>query len=103
MSANTEQNQAPIINVDFSHRLSVLGNNLDPYNLNCSISEMAIRATSVLRMISCEFCKEEDEDRMADEIIYFSIDSAINEVEDMRRTVDAFFKAHRSQEGNKQT
>ena len=53
-------------------------------NLSNSVDEIILRATSILKLVANEFTGNGDDGRLSDEIIYFSIESATKELEDIR-------------------
>ncbi len=54
-------------------------------NLIHTLEERILKATSILRLIANKLTGDSDGDgRLSDETIYFSIDSAIKEIEGMR-------------------
>jgi hypothetical protein len=86
--------QTPKLKPDFSHRLSVLGDEATPQKLNDAIDILALQAENVLALIGHQFTTNEEEtDRMSDEVIYWSINSVMQTVKDMRAIVDAYVDA----------
>ena len=92
------------IDVDFSHRIGGLNKDCSSYQLTATIDDMSDRAINVLKLISCEFAKDEAlaDGRVSDEIMYQSIEAAIHEILDMRATVTAYFEAERSSQAKPQ-
>jgi hypothetical protein len=87
---NPDSNTKP--NIDLSHRLPLL----DEFNsrtLSDSVDSMANRATSVLTMLSCQFI--DDSNQLKDEIIFSVIESAIQEINDIKAIVAAHHYAQR--------
>lgn len=81
------------LDVNFNHRLSVV-NQTTKGGLMDSINLMAERASSVLYILSGQFTGIAD-NRWSDAIVSGAIDSAIQEIEDMKQTVNAFYKHNR--------
>ena len=95
MTATNSKDQTNPLNVDFSHRLftSPLGDNSDSLrqlHLVDTIDSMANRATSLLDLLAFQFTEEEN--RANDEIIFHVIDSAAQEVRDIKAVINAFAK-----------
>jgi len=95
-SAQTEQNQLqPInLNIDFSHRLSwmIRHNSFTAANLSDTVDEMSLRATSILEVLGIQFMDPEAP-RISDSGMLHLFDAVTREIEDIRATVSAFYKA----------
>lgn len=86
--------QAPDhLNINFNHRLCAMDSTTSG-GLADSINLMADRAGGVLYLLSSQF-ESEDSTRFSDSIVSGAIDSAIQEIEDMKQTVNAFYKFHK--------
>ncbi len=90
--AQTEQTP-PKLNVNFTHRLSIFGDEATSYCLNDAIYMLSQQATNVLTLISGNFLGDENESKPPDEIIFWSIESAINTIKDMQAIVAAYHEA----------
>lgn len=93
MNTSNAKNTNENLDVNFNHRLSVV-NQTTKGGLMDSINLMAERASSVLYILSGQFTGVED-NRWSDAIVSGAIDSAIQEIEDMKKTVNAFYKHNR--------
>ena len=95
--ARIEQNQAhnsksnTLLEPDFSHRLSPLSNGTNTSGLSDTIDSMALRANSVLTLLSNQFT--EDGRSQNNEQIYYALQSVIQDIADIRAVVSAFHKA----------
>lgn len=93
LRATTAQNTSEIPqtpNVDFSHRLESFHAKQTPHTLNLAIEAMAFRCVNVLHLVASQFAKPDEGCTISDEVIYFSLNAAIQEVMDIRATVEAF-------------
>lgn len=95
-SSNTDQTEqsASTINkltVDFSHRLSA-AQTADDTTIIDTIDLMTDRALGVLQLLSIQFNGTSDS-RLSDALMCGEIDSVLQEVEDIKATVNAFAKA----------
>jgi hypothetical protein len=79
---------------DFSHRLSILGDEAKPHLLSDAINTKTRQAKSILRLI-CSQLMLEDKDRLSDEIIYDSVESVIEIINDIDAISDAYYEAHK--------
>jgi hypothetical protein len=87
--AQSEQ-ETQALKIDFKHRLSV-SFTADSRGLCDSVDLMADRATSILIMLTCQF--DNPEGRLSDALIVGVIDAVIQEIEDIKATVDAYHSA----------
>ena len=87
------QDNTPTLNPSFKHRHSVLGDEATSLHLQSAIETMAYQATNVLSLLSFQFLGEEESRTVSDEVIFWSIASAINTVKDMREMVAAYHLA----------
>lgn len=94
--------QTPKLKPDFSHRLSILGGEATPRQLQDAINNLALQADSSLVLIGDQFVNDDEEKkgRMSDEVMYWSIESVRQTVKDMRAIVDAYHKAIIQQRNN---
>jgi hypothetical protein len=94
-SAQSEQNQTTPLTIDFSHRLST-SSGVNYCTLSDTVDMMAYRATAILNILSDQFVLDDESDivRASDEIIYWAIQAAINEVEDIKQVVRAYHQAN---------
>lgn len=74
---------------DFSHRLS-------PLSLTDTIDHAALKAHSVLALLIRQFT-DEDAGRSNDETIYYAIQSAMHDIDDIRAVVSVLHEAARNQ------
>lgn len=82
---------------DLSHRLTLCQDDkaqATADHLNRAIEQMALRAQGVLTLLQSEFSKADPEDdcRLNDEVMYHSLETVIREIEDMKRSVEAFWR-----------
>lgn len=97
MNTNTEaqNNQAgQKLSIDFSHRLLLQENEaINARTLSDIVGNMVSRATGSLEMMSGQFVDEcERGPRMSDDGMFYVIESAIKELEDIRAVVNYFYK-----------
>lgn len=94
--------KTPKLKPDFSHRLSSLGGEATPWQLQDAINNLALQADSSLVLISDQFVFEGEEEkaRLSGEVMYWSIESVRQTVKDMRAIVDAYHKATIQQRNN---
>jgi hypothetical protein len=90
--AQTEQTTLKL-NVNFTHRYSIFGDEATSYHLNDAINTLLHQATNVLTLVSGNFLGEESTPMPSDEIIFWSIESAINTIKDMQAMVAAYHEA----------
>ena len=94
--SNTQaQTEQPIqkLKPNFEHRLSIFGDDATAHALNGAIDTLALQATNVLTLVSGNFLGEEAAPRSSDDVIFWSIESAINTIKDMQALVRAFHEA----------
>ncbi|MFZ2169870.1 MAG: hypothetical protein WAW61_09575 [Methylococcaceae bacterium] len=87
----TDQKQ---LTVDFSHRITPLSN--DKFvSLEDTVYTMANQATAVLNVLSDQFITidGESQNRASDNIIFWTIEAAIKEIEDIKQVIRAYRKA----------
>jgi hypothetical protein len=90
-------NQSLKLKPDFSHRLSILGDEATAHQLVDAINTLALQANSILALIGDQFVNEDEEPvRMSDEVLYWSIESVRQTVNDMRVIVDAYNQAQQT-------
>ncbi|WP_262965386.1 hypothetical protein [Methylobacter psychrophilus] len=87
--AQTEQ-ATPKLNVNFTHRHSIFGDEARSYHLNDCIGTLAYQATNVLTLVSGNFLGEEYAPMPSDDVIFWSIESAINTIKDIQAMVAAY-------------
>ncbi len=88
------QTEKPKLTVNFRHRLSILGNELDARIVSDTVNCMINRAEATLEAIANQFV--DDSDKLSDSVMYFLCESVKNELKDIRETVDALHQAQRS-------
>jgi hypothetical protein len=76
---------------DFSHRLSVLGDEETSERLCDAVNSAADRAKSILHLLSGYF--SDDRGKWNDEIMHNAIDAAIHEIKDIKSIVNAYHEA----------
>jgi hypothetical protein len=80
------------IRPDFYYRYCELFH--DDRDLTDSVNVMATRATAVLHLLSAQF-ESEDDNTLSNHIIYDSIHSVINEIQDIQAYLKAFSDAQK--------
>lgn len=95
MNATTKPTNGRL-DINFDHRLCGMDSTTNGGLLD-NIALMASRANSVLYILSGQFNSKEDT-RWSDEIVSGAIDSVIQEVEDMKQTVKAFYEYEKQKE-----
>ena len=93
MSNSTDQASRP--NIDFSHRLNfsrVSENTLDSHltDLSETIESMSGRAAAIIRIASEHFCNGSNPRTNFDDAMFFTLQSAIKELNDISATVWAY-------------
>ena len=86
----TPADQTPKLNPDFSHRRSVLGDEATPFIASDTVNRMVEKSINILRLPQDQFAKEDSEDsgcRLNNDIMYFSLEAAIDEINDIRAVV----------------
>lgn len=81
----------PKLKPDFSHRLPEHLQEATPLSLVDTIDTMSRQAISVLNMLAGHFTGETD--GVSDEIVFWSIESAIATIRDIKAVVDAYHVA----------
>lgn len=85
-------NSMPKMKPEFKHRLSVLGDDATPSLLADAIETMTHQSTNTLALVQQEFCIGGD-DKMSDEVIYWTLDAVLNTIKDMSALVKAYRNA----------
>jgi hypothetical protein len=81
---------------DFSHRLSILGDEALPHYLADAVNSAADQASSIITMIQGQFLGPEYSDgKLSDEIIHNCLESVYHLVLDMKAIVNAYNNAIR--------
>ena len=88
------QNPIPLLNPDFSHRLSVFGKEATIRNTTDAVDMLADQATSVLYLISGQFIGDYGADKYSDAVIFNSLDSVIASINDIKAIVNALHDAN---------
>lgn len=89
MSVNTP---TPTLNPEFKHRLSSPDGAAKLHLLTDGVDALAFNALHVLHLVNMHFTGA-DQDRPTDEVIYWSIDSAIKSIQDIQCLVEAYYEA----------
>ena len=87
---------------DFSHRLSELENNISSRTLSNAIMAMTYQAESTINILTDQFVDLPDDDkggRASDETIYWTLESVMQTIRDIRATVNAYHEANRQAAG----
>lgn len=97
-AANQVDQNEKLLCPDLSHRLTLCKDDkaqATADHLNRAIEQMASRAQGVLTLLQSEFSKADPDDdcRLNDEVIYHSLETVSREIEDMKRSVEAFWRA----------
>ncbi len=97
-SAGPEETKAkPFPAIDFFHRVSDTyqkPEKLDSWELNRGIDCIVTRAESVLSMASDQFARDEDDGgKLNDSIMFYSLQSVVMDLKDIRSLVSAFAQA----------
>ncbi|WAK02783.1 hypothetical protein [Methylobacter sp. YRD-M1] len=88
------------LNPNFKHRLSILGDDAKPHTLSDAIDMLALQADSVLTLIESQFIDDDEKtERLSDGVIYWSLESVRQTVNDMKAIVDAYHEANRRAAG----
>ena len=90
----SEQTKPKILKPDFSHRIPEYLQEATPFNLNCIVDNQAHQAISALRALSG--CFAGDNDGLSDEVIFWSIESVIQTIQDIQATVSAYHKSNKA-------
>lgn len=93
LRADSAQNTPEIPLINFRHRIEAFSESQNPYTLNLAVEAMAFKCVNVLHLIASQFANPDGGYAIADEVIYFSIQSAIHDVHDIAAVVDAFNKS----------
>lgn len=95
MTTQSKPDQTNPLIIDFSHRLNP-SSRFNYSTLSDTVDIMAYQATAILNVLSDQFVLEDKNDvvRASNEIIYWSIEAAIKEVEDIKQIVLAYQQAN---------
>ena len=94
MTTHSKTNQTSPLNINYNHRLSRCSN-FNTAALSDTVDSITYQVTSILNILSDQFALEEGSDivKVSDEIIYWTIESCIKEITDIREIVRAYHYA----------
>ena len=92
--ATKTQTKPKILKPDFSHRIPEHMQEATPLNLSDAVDQSALQAISVLNMLASHFTG--DTDGISDETIFWSIESVIKTIQDIKATVTAYHELNKA-------
>jgi hypothetical protein len=94
--AQSEQTQAKKLTPNFSHRLSILGENAEPHLLSDAISTACLQAENTLSLVSTFFTGQTEDIQPSDELIFWTIEGVIQTIKDINAIVNEFDRVSQS-------
>jgi hypothetical protein len=89
---NSQQSSSSKFNPDFKHWLSAFDDKPDSLGLVEAVNDLVLQAQSTLELLEFQFA-DSNEARAADDIIFWSLRSAINSIKDIDAIVNAYHEA----------
>lgn len=95
---NTAQNPgnqepAPKLNPNFSHRLGPFDGEATSLNLTDAVSALALQADGVISLLSSRYLGDEKAFTLADDVIFWALGSVQATVKDISALVEAYHEA----------
>ncbi len=97
-NSNPDQTTTPKLAPDFTHRLSVFGNEATPHSVSAAVDTLTRQATAILSLVSGEFITGDEERNcpIPDEDVFWALDAVRMTLADVNPIVMAHLIAEQA-------